>query len=75
MPDDCNINVYKENIPADADGLSKRIQTMIQGCGLLRENILQVNIRKGFSCQEFVKAFTKKWYFLSIHEEVVFSKH
>ena len=28
---------------------------------MLRENILQVNIRRGFCFQDFVKAFRKKW--------------
>ena len=28
---------------------------------MLRENILQVNIRRDFCFQDFVKAFRKKW--------------
>ena len=56
---DCHVNVNKENIPSDVDGLSRRIQIIIQECGMLRENILQLNIRRGFCFQDFVKAFRK----------------
>ena len=43
------------------DVLSRRIQIIIRKYGKLRENILQLNIKRGFCFQDFVKAFRKRW--------------
>ena len=33
--DDCHVNVNKEKMPSDVDRLSRRIQIIIQECGML----------------------------------------
>ena len=45
------------------DALTRKIQAVIGSCKIEQENVLQLNIRRGYCFQNFTKAFRKTWNF------------
>ena len=41
------------------DALTRKIQAVIGSCKMEKENVLQLNIRRGYCFQDFIKAFRK----------------
>ena len=56
----------KENEPIiqeTLDALTRKIQAAIGSCKMEKENVLQLNIQRGYCFQDFTKAFRKNWNF------------
>ena len=52
-------NENKQIIQETLDELTRKIQVVIGNCKIDKENILQLNIRKGYCFQDFTKTFKK----------------
>ena len=50
-------------IQENLDALTRKIQTAIESYKIEKENVLQLNIRRGYCFQDFTKAFRKNWNF------------
>ena len=56
-------NENKPTIQETLDALTRKIQTAIGSCKIEKENVIQLNIGKGYCFQDFTKAFRKNWNF------------
>ena len=45
------------------NALTRKIQPVIGSCKMKKENVLQLNIQRGYCFQDFTKAFRKNWNF------------
>ena len=55
------------------DALTTKIQAVIGSCQMEKENVLHLNIRRGYCFQDFTKAFRKNWNFKKKNNQYVIS--